>query len=155
MSPFTGTSLLHLPSQLLLFAIDEYIKGKFVLLQHSSWAGALLPPMPLITIFDGGQGSVKWISIEYLHMFSVRDNLTPFMRGALKRARQVSQSVLKSVSRQIVKNILSWIRTCHPSGESRNQEACWEWSPPPWVSIYLLEPIHPSVQSVFGGDCFY
>jgi len=30
----------------------------------------------------------------------------------------VSQSV-----RQIVKNILSWICTCHPFRESRNQEA--------------------------------
>jgi len=59
MSPFTGTSLLYLPSQLLLFAIDEYIKGYFVLLQHSAWAGALLPPMPLMLIFDGGKGSVK------------------------------------------------------------------------------------------------
>jgi hypothetical protein len=69
-------------------------------------------------------------------MYSVLDNLTPFMLGALKRARHVSQLVRKSVSRQIVKNILSWIRNCHPSGESCKQEACWEWAPPPWVSTY-------------------
>jgi len=58
MSPVTGTSLLHLPTQLLLFTIDELIKGQFVLLQHSSWAGALFPPTPLIPIVDGGQSYV-------------------------------------------------------------------------------------------------
>jgi len=36
-------------------------------------------------------------------MFSVRDNLTPFMLGALKRARQVSQSVSQSVSPSAIK----------------------------------------------------
>ena len=50
--------------------------------------------------------------------------------------KSVSQSVRKSVSHQIVKTIQYWIYICHPSGESRKQEACWEWASPPWVSTY-------------------
>jgi len=55
MFPVTGPSLLHLLSQLLLFTIDKFVKGQFVLLQHSAWARACLPPSPLIPIVDGGQ----------------------------------------------------------------------------------------------------
>ena len=55
MFPVTGPSLLHLLSQLLLFKIDGFVKGQFVLHQHSAWASARLPPSLLIPIVDGGQ----------------------------------------------------------------------------------------------------
>ena len=70
------------------------------------------------------------------------------MFGALKRARHVSQSV-----RQIVKKILFGIRTCHPSRESSNQEACGEWAPHP--GCLPIATYTPIATCLFCGDSFY
>jgi len=59
------------------------------------------------------------IWIESPHIFNVLDKLTPFMLGALKRARPVSQSV--KTFKMSGRNILSGIRTCHPPSGSSNQ----------------------------------
>jgi len=73
--------------------------------------------------------------MECLHIFNVFDNLTPFVLGALKRARHVSPSIC-------LKKILSLLRTCHPSRESSNQEACGEWAPHPgYLPITAYTPI--------------
>ena len=54
-------------------------------------------------------------SFECLHLFNVFHNFTPFMFGALKRARPVSQSVHQSVKISKCLNIHSWIWTfVHP-----------------------------------------
>jgi len=68
------------------------------------------------------------IWIESLHVFNVLDKITPFMLGALKRARPVSHKVSQSVKtfKMSGKNILYGIRTCHPSSGSSNQEVWGE-----------------------------
>jgi hypothetical protein len=86
MFPVTRTSLFHHPSQLLLFAIDELIKGQFVLLQHSSWAGALLPPTPLIPIAN-----------VYISSMSLTTLLLSCLGPSKEPVMSVSQSVSPSV----------------------------------------------------------
>ena len=85
-------------------------------------------------------------------MFSVLDNLTPFMLGALKRARQVSPSVGPSAVKLLKIYNPEYALVIHPEKVASRKHV---GNGHTTLGIYLSAPTRPSVQLVFGGDSFY
>jgi len=122
----------------------------FRLSSNSAWSTSVILANSSCCSFALGQGLSflqrcsfhpdleRNIWIESLHIFNVLDKLTPFMLGALKRARPVSQSV--KTFKMSGKNILSGIRTCHPPSGSSNQEVWGGGNPTATPTLPTLNP---------------
>jgi len=85
--------------------------------------------------------------MECLHIFNVFDNLTPFVLGALKRARHVSQSV--SPSNCLKKYYLDYALVIHPEKVATRKHV---GNGPPTLGTYLSRPTRPLG---FCGDSIY
>ena len=68
----------------------------------------------LVPFVDRWQRQVDCIWIECLHSFSVLDNLTPFVLGALKMTPHVSQSVLSQPVKLLKAYYFEYASVIHP-----------------------------------------